>query len=128
MLYRVLADLVVLVHLAFVLFVVLGALLVRARTWVAWLHLPAVAWGVAVELEGWICPLTPLENHLRGMGGAAGYDGGFVERYLMPVLYPVGLTHGTQIVLGAIVLLINLVVYGWIWHRARRQRDPDSPS
>jgi len=127
-LYRALADLVVLVHLAFVLFVLLGALLVRARTWVVWVHLPAVVWGVAVELNGWICPLTPLENHLRRMGGAAGYDGGFVERYVMPVLYPAGLTHATQIALGAMVLVINLVIYRWIWRRARRQRGATGPS
>jgi hypothetical protein len=126
--YRTLADLLVVAHLAFVLFVVLGALLVRARTWVAWVHLPAAVWGVAVEINGWICPLTPLENHLRRMGGAAGYDGGFVERYLLPVLYPVGLTHNTQILLGAMVLLVNLVIYGWIWLRCRRQGGAPGPS
>lgn len=117
MVYRLLADLTVLVHLAFVVFVVAGGLLVVRRPRVAWLHLPAATWGALIELVGWVCPLTPLENRLRTMGGEAGYSGGFVEHYLLPVLYPPGLTRGVQLVLGACVVLLNLVWYVWAWRR-----------
>jgi hypothetical protein len=121
MLYARLADLVVLLHFGFVLFVVSGGLLTLRWRWVPWVHLPAALWGVAVEVGGWICPLTPLENHLRHLGGAAGYGGGFVERYLLPILYPAGLTHGVQLVLAAVVLIANACVYAWVWHRSRRK-------
>ena len=120
-LYRLLADLVVLVHLAFVVFVVLGGLLVLWRPKLAWLHVPAAVWGVAVELGGWVCPLTPLENWLRRSAGLAAYEGGFVERYLLPVLYPGDLTRGVQTALGLGVFALNLAVYGWLWHRFRRR-------
>ena len=119
MLFRLAADLVAFLHLAFVLFVVLGGLLVlRWPRW-AWLHLPAVGWGALIELMGWICPLTPLENRLRLEAGMAGYEGGFVEHYLLPVLYPVHLSRSTQIFLGLAVLLINAVLYGWSLSRTR---------
>jgi len=111
MFYRLLADSVLAVHLGFVLFVLLGGLLVLRRRQVAWLHLPAAAWGVVVQLTGWLCPLTPLENHLRQLGGQAGYPGGFVEHYLLSVLYPAGLTREIQIMLGTLVLVLNLLVY-----------------
>lgn len=120
--WRLLADLVVLFHAAFVFFVVFGGLLVLRRRWVIWLHLPAVMWGALIEFAGWICPLTPLENHLRQLGGAAGYSGGFVEHYVLPALYPHGLTRGIQLLLGFLVLLINAVVYWRVlrsWHRTR---------
>jgi len=117
--YRILADLVVVLHLAFTLFVVLGGLLVLRRPWVMWLHLPAAAWGALIEFGGWICPLTPLENSLRRMGGEAGYSGGFVERYLLGVLYPDGLTREIQIGIGILVVLLNLLVYGVVVRRAR---------
>ena len=119
--YRALADLVVVAHLAFVAFVVLGGLLVLRRPRLAWLHLPAAVWGVMIEFAGWMCPLTPLENAFRARGGEAGYSGGFVEHYLLPVLYPSGLTRGVQLVLGSIVLALNLAVYGALLARRRTQ-------
>jgi hypothetical protein len=119
-LFRLLADLVVVLHFAFVLLVVLGALLVLRWPRLAWLQLPAAVWGVAIEWAGWICPLTPLENSLRARGGAAGYSGGFVEHYLLAVLYPAGLTRSGQVVLGVVVLLVNAVAYGLLMARWRR--------
>lgn len=122
MIYRALADLVLVVHLAFVLFVVLGGLLVLRWPRLAWLHVPAAVWGVLTEYTGWICPLTPLENSLRERGGGAGYSGGFLEHYIQPVLYPAGLTRGTQIVLGSLALLVNLTAYGVVVARRGRFR------
>ena len=110
--YRILADGVVILHLFFILFVIFGGLLVLRRTRLLWAHLPAVVWGALIEFVGWICPLTPLENWLRFQGGEAGYTGGFVEHYIIPVIYPDGLTRGIQIGLGIMVLVINLAVYG----------------
>ncbi len=112
--YRLLADLVVLLHAAFVLFVVFGGFAVLHRPRLAWIHLPTAAWGALIELAGWICPLTPLENGLRQMGGQAGYGGSFIEYYVVPVIYPPGLTRGTQISLGIAVLVLNAAIYGWI--------------
>jgi len=124
MTYRVLADLVVVVHVAFVAFVVLGGLLVLWRRWIALVHLPAAAWGVWIEVAGGVCPLTPLENELRRRSGAAGYEGGFVEHYLLPVLYPAGLTARVQLVLALFVVAVNLVVYGFVVRRfATRKRS-----
>lgn len=114
-----LADLVVVVHFLFIAFVVGGALLLFRWPRVAWVHLPAAAWGVFVEWSGRICPLTPLENSLRRTAGEAGYGGGFVERYLLPVIYPAGLTPAVQLWLGVFVLVLNVVVYA-IWWRSRR--------
>jgi hypothetical protein len=114
-----LADLVVIVHGLFILFVVAGGLLVLRWPRVAWLHLPAAAWGVLIEWSGWICPLTPLENTLRQAAGQAGYSGGFVERYLLPLIYPAGLTPAVQLWLGAVVLAVNVAVYVLWWLRRR---------
>jgi len=122
MLYHPLADLVVAIHLAFVIFVVAGALLVLRWPRLAWVHVPAAIWGVLIEYAGWICPLTPLENWLRRAGGQASYQGGFVEHYVIPVLYPLGLTRATQGVLGTIVLVVNVGVYGALVIRRRRRR------
>lgn len=122
MFYRLLADAVVLMHLGFVLFVVLGGLLVLRWPRLAWAHLPAAAWGVWIEWSAGICPLTPLENDLRRAGGEAGYPGSFVDHYVMPVLYPVGLTPAIQVWLGAAVLAVNLAVYAVAWRRHRRRR------
>ncbi len=116
-LYRLGADLTVLLHFGFVLFVVLGGLLVLRWRRLAWAHLPAVAWGAGIEFGGWICPLTHVENHLRRLAGEGGYEGGFVERYLLPVLYPQGLTREVQIGLGVFVLVVNLGVYAWVMFR-----------
>jgi hypothetical protein len=123
MLYHRLADLVVAIHLAFVIFVVAGALLVLRWPRLAWVHVPAAIWGVLIEYAGWICPLTPLENWLRRAGGQASYPGGFVEHYVIPVLYPLGLTRATQGVLGTIVLVVNVGVYGALVIRRRRRRE-----
>ena len=120
MIYRALADLVLVVHLTFVLFVVLGGLLVLRWPRIAWLHVPAAIWGVLIEYTWWICPLTPLENSFRARGGEAGYAGGFIEHYIQPLLYPAGLTRGTQIVLGSFVLLLNLSAYGILLTRVKR--------
>lgn len=106
------ADFVVLVHLAYILFVAVGGLLVLRRPRLAWAHVPAVVWGVLVELAGWICPLTPLENRLRAAAGDAAYTGGFIDRYIVPIVYPAGLTRGMQLALGAAVIGINLLIYG----------------
>jgi hypothetical protein len=117
--YRALADAVLLLHLGFILFVVFGALLVaRRRRWLP-LHLAAAGWGVAVEAAGADCPLTWLEVRLRLLAGEAGYGGGFVEHYLLPLIYPAGLTRGLQLILGLGVLVINAILYAWIWRRRR---------
>ncbi len=114
-----LADLLVVLHLLFVLFVGLGGLLVLRWAWVAWLHLPAVLWGMGIELTGWICPLTPLEQELRRRAGESAYQGDFVSHYLLPVLYPRGLTRSAQLVLAALVLGINLAIYAVVLRRHR---------
>ncbi|HVT60616.1 MAG TPA: DUF2784 domain-containing protein [Thermoanaerobaculia bacterium] len=111
MAYRLLADALVVLHTAFVCFVVLGGLLVLRWQRLAWLHLPAAVWGAGIELAGGVCPLTPLESHFRVLGGEAGYRGGFIEHYLLPLLYPAGLSRGVQLVLGGAVLLFNVAVY-----------------
>ena len=115
--YRLLAGAVVVVHLLFVCFVAVGGLLVWRWRRVAWAHLPAVAWGIWIELSGGICPLTPLENHLRQLGGEAAYGGDFVAHYLLPVLYPAGLDRGMQAALAAAVLALNAAVYWRFWLR-----------
>jgi len=122
MLYGILADIVVWVHLGFVLFSVLGALLVVWWRRVLWLHLPAVFWAVWIEMTGKTCPLTPLENWLRNQAGQGGYRGDFVEHYLMSVLYPVGLTRNWQILLALFVIIINSALYGYILFRDRSTR------
>jgi hypothetical protein len=115
--YRLLADLLVVFHVGFVLFVVLGGLVVLRWPRAAWVHLPAAAWGAWVEFSSTICPLTPLENHLRHLGGQAGYSGGFIAHYITPVLYPAGLNPRVQIVLGVFVVLLNLAAYFLVWRR-----------
>lgn len=119
MAYGIAADLVVLLHFAFILFVVLGGLLVLKWPWLARLHLPAALWGALVEFTGWICPLTPLENWLRGMGGTSGYSGGFVEQYILVLIYPAGLTREIQLFLGLGVLILNAAIYALWWRRIR---------
>jgi len=111
MVYSVLADLVLLLHLAFLIFVAAGGFVVLRRPRLAWAHLPAAAWGVLIEYAGWICPLTPLEVWLRRQGGGAGYEGGFIEHYVTAFLYPEGLTRGWQVALGTLALLVNAAIY-----------------
>ena len=112
MVYRVAADAVVVLHLLFIAFVVIGGLLVVRWRWLIALHVPAVAWGAVVEFFHLYCPLTPLENGLRLLAGEQGYSGGFIEHYLIPIIYPAGLTPQTQLVLGAVVVVVNGGVYG----------------
>jgi hypothetical protein len=123
MLARFLADLLLVVHLGFVVFVALGGLLVLRWPKVAWAHVPAVVWGVLIEFAGIPCPLTPLEVGLRQLGGEAGYSGGFIAHYLTPVLYPRGLTRTAEITLGALALGFNAAVYLWVWGRRRRAAE-----
>jgi cobalamin synthase len=121
MMYRILADLVVGAHALFVAFVVIGGLLALRWAWLAALHLPAAVWGALIEFQGWICPLTPLENSLREAAGGAGYQGGFIEHYLLPVLYPAALTRGVQLGLGVSVIAVNVLVYALVLRRIRRR-------
>lgn len=117
-----LADLVVIVHLIFILFVVTGGFFLPRWPWLIWPHLPAVAWGAYIEFSGGICPLTPLENHLRALAGASGYSGGFVEHHLLPILYPANLTLPIQWPLGTLVLAINLIAYALALRALRAAR------
>ena len=121
MAYRTLADVTVLVHLAFVAFAVGGGLLAARWPRVVWLHLPAAAWAVFVELFGWVCPLTPLENWLRAKGGAPAYSSGFIEQYLVPVLYPAGLSRELQWALAGLVVVANALAYAWVLRRRARR-------
>lgn len=117
------ADVVLILHFTFILFVILGAVLVLRWKRLAWIHIPCAVWGAWIEFQGSICPLTPLENRLRRLGGEAGYSGGFIEHYVVPLIYPSGLTRRTQIQLGLVVVAINVAVYGLIyWRRWRRTR------
>jgi hypothetical protein len=117
--YQFLADGVVMLHLAFILFVMLGGLAIPAWPRMAWVHLPCVLWGAMVELAGWICPLTPLENLLRGRAGLGPYGGDFVIRLIEPVIYPHWLNREIQLALGTLVVLVNLCVYGLVIYRMR---------
>jgi len=119
MLYSRLADLVVWIHLAFILFAVLGALLSLRWPRVSRVHLPIVLWAFFIEIIGWRCPLTPLENLLRRRAGESEYAAGFVEHYIVPVIYPTALTREIQVSLGVTVLLINLGLYTLVWRRRR---------
>jgi Protein of Unknown function (DUF2784) len=113
--YLLLADLVLIVHLTFVIFVLCGGLLVLQWRRIAWLHLPAVGWGAVVEFGGWICPLTPLENWLRAQGSETSYNSDFLAQYLLPVLYPGDLTRDLQLLLGTVVVVLNTAIYWWLW-------------
>ena len=119
MIYRFLADFVLIIHLCFVLFAVFGGLLVLRWRWIALLHLPALIWGFLVQYFVWICPLTPLENYFRNLGGETGYAGGFVEYYASAILYP-SMTVNLHLILGFSLLIFNLFVYGWLISRLRR--------
>ncbi len=119
MLYRVAADALVVVHLAFIMFVAFGAFLVWRWRQLVWIHLPAAAWGILIEFMGWTCPLTPLENHWRHVAGQAGYEGGFVAHYIIPIVYPPALTPAVQAGLGIIILLFNAFAYTIYFGRRR---------
>ncbi len=122
MVWGILASVVVVVHVAFVLFVVLGGLVVARWGRVGWAHVPAIVWAVAIEWRGAVCPLTPLENRLRQLAGASGYSEDFLQRYVLSALYPAGLTRESQVALGVAVVAVNAVVYWWVWRRAQTRR------
>jgi Protein of Unknown function (DUF2784) len=121
LLTRLLPDLIVLFHFLFVLFVVFGGLLVLRWPRLAYVHVPVALYGALIEFIGWVCPLTPLENRLRESAGLAGYEGGFVEHYILPMLYPAGLTKGVQLVLGLLVIGLNLLIYTVVLREHRRR-------
>jgi hypothetical protein len=120
MLYRLGAEAVVLVHFSFIAFVLFGGLLALRWRWIVVAHLPAAAWGCLVELTGRICPLTYVENYLRSRAGQSGYPEGFIEHYFLPVIYPAGLTRQIQFVLAGVVVILNVVAYGWLLRRLAR--------
>ena len=124
MIYRLLADLVLLAHFGFILFVILGGLLAFRWQWLPWLHIPAMAWGGFIELTGRICPLTPLENALRRAGGLTEYSQSFIEQYMVPLVYPVELTREIQAVMGLALIGLNIFIYGYLawrrWHRVTK--------
>ena len=120
--YRLVADLTLILHLAFIVFVLFGGLLCLHRTRWVWLHLPSIIWGVFVEWASWTCPLTPLENHFRQLASGQGYRDGFVEHYLIPLIYPGQLTVSLQWFLGALILVINIIVYFYVWQKQIKQR------
>ncbi len=122
MLYRIAADTLVVVHLAFVAFVVFGGLLLLLWPRLVWVHLPAAIWGAAIEFLGFICPLTPMENYFRRQAGLAEYHTGFVERYVLPLLYPERLTRSLQVSLGLAVVIINVGIYAWLYRRWSQRR------
>lgn len=117
MLYRVAADLLVLLHLAFVIFVVAGGLTAFKWPCMMLLHIPAAGWGAIIEYKGWICPLTPWENNLRKLAGEEGYTEGFIEHYILQIVYPPGLTRDMQTTLGTIVIVVNLLIYAVLFYR-----------
>ena len=121
MIYRLLADAVVLAHLCFIVFVVSGGFLAWRWPKLAWFHAPAALWGAAIEFAGWICPLTPLENKLRSLAGGVGYQSGFIEHYLVPIIYPAQLTTELMVFFGLIVIFLNAFAYS-VYFRRRRNR------
>jgi len=123
-----LATIVVLVHFAFLLFVIFGSLLTLRWRWAPWVHVPAAVWGAWIELSGGVCPLTPLENRLRRAAGGEEYPGSFIEHYIMGILYPGGLTREIQWILGLGAVFLNVALYVWIARRLRRRSGPEGPS
>jgi hypothetical protein len=118
MIYRALADFVLLLHMAFVLFAALGGILAFKWRRVAWFHIPSALWAALIEFVGWECPLTPLENRLRRQGGETGYQTGFIERYLLPLIYPAPFSRSLHVVLGFMVMGVNLAIYWRLWRRS----------
>ena len=123
MIFQTLADLVAILHFLFILFVLFGGLLVLRWRWLMWIHIPSAIWGTLIGIFRWYCPLTPLENWLRHVGGNEAYSTSFIEHYLVPIIYPSGLTRELQLTFAAIVLLINCSVYLWIWTRSRSKKN-----
>ena len=125
MIYSFLADLLVVFHLVFILYVIAGALLIFKWQKTLWLHLPSCFWGMTVEFTGWICPLTPREIQLRRLAGEEGYTGSFIEQYLIPIIYPSGLTREIQMLLGSTVLIVNFSLYTLILIKRRKRKTPE---
>jgi hypothetical protein len=125
MLFRLAAEVVLLIHLAFIVFALLGAAIAARRRWIIVVHLPVATWGLFVELTGRICPLTYLENYLRIKAGLSGYTESFVEHYVLAIVYPVGLTREIQFILAGVVVVVNVAIYGWLFYcwRASHGRD-----
>ncbi|KPJ96920.1 MAG: hypothetical protein AMJ55_01095 [Gammaproteobacteria bacterium SG8_15] len=120
MITGVAADIVLVIHFLFILFAIFGGLLVQYHRWVIWLHIPAVGWAAMISFAGWICPLTPLENALRRAAGEAAYSGGFINRYIAPVIYPEGYTREIAVVAGVSVLIINILIYSFVIFHKRK--------
>jgi hypothetical protein len=123
---KIIADLLVVIHLGFICFVVLGGMLLLKYRWVVFLHIPAVIWGVMIEFKGWLCPLTQWENDFRLFANQAGYRDGFIDHYLIPLIYPSGLTDEIQGVLGALVLIVNLLIYIYVVNNVLQHDKVDS--
>ena len=123
MIARLLADMVLLLHVAFILFALSGGLIILWKRWVVWIHLPVLLWASVVNLAGWTCPLTPLENALRALAGQAGYEGGFVEHYVVPLVYPDVMSRDLEMVSGLAVLACNVLTYAFVIHRIRRHSE-----
>jgi Protein of Unknown function (DUF2784) len=127
-LYQFLADMVLLAHLAFIVFVLAGGLLLLRWPRLVWLHVPAMLWGVFIELTGWVCPLTPLENYFRALAGSDIYHGGFIAHYLLPLIYPAGLTPTIQMLLAVVVIVWNVIIYTLLIRLRRKARQPSQQS
>jgi hypothetical protein len=128
MIYRIAADLVLVTHFAFIVLVVAGGIVVFRYAWFAWIHIPAASWGAFVELTGRICPLTIFENFLRVRAGQEGYVNSFIEHYILPVIYPAGLTRHVQLVLAGLVVAVNIIIYAKILMRNRATRQHETTS
>ena len=122
MFFRLAADLILTIHLGFIAFVVLGGLLVLRYRWIAYVHVPAAVWGAFVEISGRICPLTTWENSLRRSAGESGYAESFLENYVVPIIYPAGLTRSVQFAIAGLVIVATVVIYGWLLYRLKNHR------
>lgn len=123
MAYKIAADLIVIIHFSFIIFVILGGLLILKSRWFMLLHIPAVIWAALIELNHWFCPLTVYENQFRHAANQNGYAEGFIQHYLIPIIYPPGLTHTTQQILGISVIILNLLIYSWAILKTNNKKD-----
>jgi len=122
MLFQLAADFIIVLHFTFILFVLVGGILVLKWRWLIWLHLPAVIWGALISFMGWICPLTPLENMLRQAGGGEVYLTGFIEQYIVPLIYPSGFNHEMFVAIGLFVVVVNVIVYAFIFNKRGKNK------
>lgn len=123
MMYTLLADTLLVIHFVFILFVLFGGLLMLYKRWLAWLHIPMMLWGSMVNVMGWVCPLTPLENKYRALAGQSGYDTGFVEHYIAPLVYPEGLTYELGLTVGSFVIVWNIFIYSVIYYQLKQRTN-----